>query len=67
MQSNLSTRDKGDRDVMDKGAIVAKGKHDSLIQEGGLYEEIYNLQLKPQNDVMLDISKDDLSDTKVRI
>ena len=53
--------------VMDKGAIVAKGKHDSLIQEGGLYEEIYNLQLKPQNDVMLDISKDDLSDTKVRI
>ena len=54
--------------VLDKGAIVAKGNHSSLIKEGGLYEEIYNLQLKPQNDVMLEVSMDDLSsDTKVRI
>lgn len=54
--------------VLDKGAIVATGNHSSLIKEGGLYEEIYNLQLKPQNDVMLEVSMDDLSsDTKVRI
>lgn len=52
--------------VMDRGEIVAKGNHDTLIKSGGLYEEIYNLQLKPQNDIMLEVSMDDLSDKKVK-
>jgi len=32
--------------VMDKGGIIQQGKHDELLQQGGLYREIYNLQLK---------------------
>lgn len=32
--------------VMDKGRIVQRGTHEQLIAEGGLYNEIYELQLK---------------------
>jgi ABC-type multidrug transport system fused ATPase/permease subunit len=32
--------------VMDKGRIIQQGKHDELLQKGGLYREIYDLQLK---------------------
>jgi ATP-binding cassette subfamily B multidrug efflux pump len=31
--------------VMDKGCIVQSGTHDSLIKEGGLYQEIIKMQL----------------------
>ncbi len=31
--------------VMDKGRIVQRGTHDELLREGGLYKEIYDLQL----------------------
>lgn len=31
--------------VMDKGNIVQRGTHDELLHEGGLYKEIYDLQL----------------------
>ncbi|GAB4504764.1 MAG: ABC transporter ATP-binding protein [Anaerolineales bacterium] len=31
--------------VMDKGRIVQTGKHDELLAQGGLYREIYDLQL----------------------
>ncbi len=31
--------------VMDKGRIVQRGTHESLLAEGGLYREIYDLQL----------------------
>jgi len=31
--------------VMDKGQIVQRGTHDELLHEGGLYQEIYDLQL----------------------
>jgi ATP-binding cassette subfamily B protein len=31
--------------VMDKGNIVQRGTHDELLREGGLYKEIYDLQL----------------------
>ncbi len=34
--------------VLDHGAIIQRGKHDALLAEGGLYKEIYDLQLKDQ-------------------
>ena len=34
--------------VLDHGRIVQRGVHDSLLIEGGLYKEIYDLQLKDQ-------------------
>jgi len=34
--------------VMDKGRIVEKGKHAELLARGGLYREIYDLQLRDQ-------------------
>jgi ATP-binding cassette subfamily B protein len=38
--------------VMDKGRIVARGKHRELLHSSPLYNEIYHRQLKPQeNDV----------------
>jgi len=35
--------------VMDKGRIVQKGRHEELLQQGGLYREIHDLQLSQQN------------------
>lgn len=32
--------------VMDKGKLVECGKHEDLIQAGGLYSELYHLQMK---------------------
>jgi ATP-binding cassette subfamily B protein len=34
--------------VLDNGRIVQRGTHDELLTEGGLYREIYDLQLKDQ-------------------
>ncbi|HLF02587.1 MAG TPA: ATP-binding cassette domain-containing protein, partial [Anaerolineales bacterium] len=34
--------------VLEHGRIVQRGVHDSLLIEGGLYKEIYDLQLKDQ-------------------
>ena len=34
--------------VLDHGRIVQRGTHDALLEEGGLYKEIYDLQLKDQ-------------------
>ena len=34
--------------VMDRGKIVERGKHSDLIQQKGLYREIYDLQLRDQ-------------------
>jgi ATP-binding cassette subfamily B multidrug efflux pump len=35
--------------VMSNGSIVQRGKHDKLLSQGGLYKEIYDLQLSQQN------------------
>jgi ABC-type transport system involved in cytochrome bd biosynthesis fused ATPase/permease subunit len=32
--------------VMDKGRIVQRGTHKELLRQGGLYRQIYDLQLK---------------------
>ena len=34
--------------VLDHGRIVQLGRHDELLEQGGLYREIYDLQLKDQ-------------------
>jgi ATP-binding cassette subfamily B protein len=32
--------------VLDRGRIVARGTHEELIRESGIYAEIYDLQLR---------------------
>jgi ABC-type multidrug transport system ATPase subunit len=34
--------------VLQAGRIVQRGKHDELVAQPGLYQDIYNLQLKDQ-------------------
>jgi ATP-binding cassette subfamily B multidrug efflux pump len=34
--------------VMDKGRILERGAHEELLQQGGLYRQIYDLQLRDQ-------------------
>ena len=34
--------------VLDKGEIVQRGRHEELIEQPGLYRDIYELQLRPQ-------------------
>lgn len=38
--------------VLDKGRIVQRGTHEELLAQGGLYREIYDLQLRDQEEFM---------------
>ena len=40
--------------VLKDGRIVERGSHDELIAVGGAYKDIYELQLRPQEEVLLD-------------
>jgi ATP-binding cassette subfamily B protein len=40
--------------VLRDGKIVEQGTHQELVNQGGIYQEIYDLQLRPQEEVMLD-------------
>ena len=40
--------------VLKDGGIVERGTHEELITEGGIYQDIYELQLKPQEEVLMD-------------
>ena len=40
--------------VLQDGKIVEQGSHQELVYRGGIYQEIYELQLRPQEEVMLD-------------
>ena len=52
----LSTVHKADQIVVLKdGSIAEQGTHRELLARDGLYKEIYDLQLRPQEDVMLEI------------
>ena len=44
--------------VLDKGRIVEQGTHYGLYQANGIYREILELQLRPQEELMLDVSID---------
>ncbi len=51
----LSTLFKADEIlVMDEGRIVERGTHASLLAHGGVYRRIYDLQLRPQEEVMME-------------
>ena len=52
----LSTVHKADQIVVLRdGQIVERGDHQELLAMGGAYREIYDLQLRPQEEVMLEI------------
>jgi len=58
--------------VLADGAIVQRGTHDALLAEGGLYKEIYDLQLKDQEQfrremLFLDESEAEIQDSKFEI
>lgn len=36
--------------VLKEGRVLQRGTHESLLREGGLYREIYELQLRPQEE-----------------
>ena len=38
--------------VLDGGSIVQRGSHDQLLAQGGLYREIYDLQLRDQEEFL---------------
>lgn len=42
--------------VMDKGMIVQHGQHDSLMQEKGIYRDIYNMQTRIEQELEEEIS-----------
>ena len=41
--------------VLRDGEIAERGRHRDLLAYGGLYREIYDLQLRPQEEVMREI------------
>ena len=44
--------------VLDKGRIVEQGTHEGLYEADGIYREILELQLRPQEELMLDVTID---------
>ena len=40
--------------ILKDGEIVEQGTHQALIARGGIYQDIYDLQLRPQEEIMLD-------------
>ena len=52
--------------VLDKGEIIEQGTHQELLALGGSYREIYELQLRPQEEVMREIDLRELAQEKTR-
>ena len=66
--NRLSTVHKADKIiVLDQGKIVQEGTHKSLLESEGLYKEIYELQLRPQEEVFreIDLNRDASDNGKV--
>jgi len=45
--------------VLDQGRIVERGKHHELLQQDGLYRQIYELQLRDRESFLPDMTADD--------
>ena len=64
--NRLSTVHKADEIiVLDHGKIVERGSHKTLINHQGIYRQIYDLQLKPQEDVMMEFEVNENEPTEV--
>ncbi len=58
----LSTVHKADKIVvLEDGQIVERGTHQELLALGGRYREIYELQLRPQEEVLLEFESSEVS------
>ena len=52
----LSTVHRADQIVvLREGEIIERGTHQELLAMGATYREIYDLQLRPQEEVMLEL------------
>jgi len=49
--------------VLDQGRIVERGKHHELLQQEGLYRQIYELQLRDRESFLPDMTADDQHST----
>jgi len=53
--------------VLDKGNIVERGSHEELIRSGGIYQSIYELQLRPQEEVLLEAAVPAMADGRAAL
>ena len=53
--------------VLDKGVIAERGSHEELIRSGGIYQSIYELQLRPQEEVLLEAAVPAMADGRAAL
>ena len=53
--------------VLDRGNIVERGSHEELIRSGGIYQSIYELQLRPQEEVLLEAAVPAMADGRAAL
>ena len=53
--------------VLDKGVIAERGAHEELIRNGGIYQSIYELQLRPQEEVLLEAAVPVMADGRAAL
>ena len=53
--------------VLDKGVIAERGSHEELIRRGGIYQSIYELQLRPQEEVLLEAAVPAMADGRAAL
>ena len=53
--------------VLDQGVIAERGSHHELIRKGGIYQSIYELQLRPQEEVLLEAAVPAMADGRAAL
>ena len=53
--------------VLDQGVIAERGSHHELIRKGGIYQSIYELQLRPQEEVLLEAAVPVMADGRAAL